>query len=148
MEKRAACLKVLGIITIIIYTIFNLALLTYRLIDKNGNKNKASSNQQSPQNRTKGLDIFLSNEELYYIDMKKEWKNSYGFDILKDYKTNEKEKEFKKNYHKSKSIKKNAGIYWVSDTNIETEAKAKANSSNKSFNIYIDHSFKNFPNEN
>lgn len=148
MEKRAACLKVLGIITIIIYTIFNLALLTYRLIDKNGNKNKASSNQQSPQNRTKGLDIFLSNEELYYIDMKKEWKNSYGFDILKDYKTNEKEKEFKKNYHKSKSIKKNAGIYWVSDTNIETETKAKANSSNKSFNIYIDHSFKNFPNEN
>lgn len=38
--------------------------------------------------------------------MKKVWKNSYGFDILKDYKTNEKEKEFKKIIINQNQLKK------------------------------------------
>lgn len=126
MEKRATCMKVLGIIAIIIFTIFNLVLLTYKLINIFGKK-KAPSNQQKPQNVTKGLDIFLSNEELNYIDMEKVWKNKYGFNILKEDKINKKEKELKKNYHKSNEIKKKVGIYWVSDANNEIEAETEAN---------------------
>jgi hypothetical protein len=127
MEKRAACLKVLGIITIIIITIFNLALLIYKLINRFGKKNKPPSNPQNPKNGTNEFDIFFNNEELDYIDMEKEWKNSYGFDIFKEDKINEKEKEFNQNYYKSKVIKENIGIYWVSNANNETEAEAEAN---------------------
>lgn len=128
MEKRAACMKVLGIITIIIFTIFNLVLFTYKLINIFGsNKNKAPSNQSNPQNGAKGLDIFLSHEELDYINTEKLWKNRYSFNILKEDKINEKEKEVKKNYHKSKEIKKKFGIYWASDANNEIEAETEAN---------------------
>ena len=118
MEKRAACMKVLGIITIIIFTLFNLALLTYKLINRFKEKDKKNSNNDDKKNSTKLFDISFSKEELDYINIEKERKNNSK---------NEKDIEFVKYYNKSKAIKKNDGIYWISNASSEAEAEIEAN---------------------
>ena len=118
MEKRAACMKVLGIITIIIFTLFNLALLTYKLINRFKEKDKKNSNNDDKKNSTKLFDISFSKEELDYINIEKERKNNSK---------NEKDIEFVKYYNKSKAIKKNDGIYWISSASSEAEAEIEAN---------------------
>ena len=129
MEKRAACMKALGIITIIIFTIFNLALLIYKLIGyftKKDQKNKNDHDGEA-KNGTIGFDIFFSHENFKYLDMEKERKSIFNFEFLKEGIKKEKEKKFEKYYNKSKKIKKNVGIYWYSFASNEAEAEEEAN---------------------
>ena len=118
MEKRGACLKALGIITIIIFTLFNLSLLTYKIINRFKEKDKKKSNNDNNKNATTLFDISFSKEDLDYMNIEKERENSTK---------NEKENEFVKYYNKSKAIKKNDGIYWISDASSEAEAEIEAN---------------------
>lgn len=127
MEKRAACMKALGIITIIIFTIFNLALLTYKLIGYFTKKDKKGQNKDESRNGTIAFDISFSHEDFKYLDKEKERTNIFNFEFLKEGIKNEKEKKFEKYYNKSKVIKKNVGIYLSSSARNEAEAEKEAN---------------------
>lgn len=127
MERRAACMKVLGIITIIVMTLLNLALLTYKIIKFIQKKNEEKNKQKEPQkNGTKAFDNFFSSDDLDYI-YEKEWEKKNSFAIMEVGQKNKKVKEFKKYYNKLKSDKTNAAIYWFSGASNETEAEKEGN---------------------